>query len=120
MAFAILRIKKDLKDINDDDYNECIAYAELQQGHPLTVEACLIGPRSTAYEDDTFIVKIQFPDDYPVKKQKLFFINLFIYYFVVFITYNYMHGRNKSSLCFKNWKNHDKFSSKQLDTKLYN
>jgi ubiquitin-protein ligase len=97
MASAILRIKNDLKDINYDDYNEYIAYAELQKGHPLTVEACLIGPRSTAYEDVIFIVKIQFPDNYPVKKQKLFFINLFIYYFVEFTTYNYMHGRNKLS-----------------------
>ncbi len=95
MAIAILRIENDLKDINYDDYNEYIAYAELQNGHPLIVEACLIDPRSALYEDDTFIVKIEFRDDYPVKKQKLFFINFFIYCFVEFTTYNYMHGTNK-------------------------
>jgi len=75
---AIFRIENDLKDFNYDDYNEYIAYAKRQDEDPLIVEACLIGPKSTPYEDDTFIVKIKFSDNYPVKKQKLFFINFFI------------------------------------------
>jgi ubiquitin-protein ligase len=98
MKSAMLRIQNDLKEINPDDFNKNIAYAKLEDGHPLVVKASVIGPRSTTYEGTIFEVKIQFSDNYPVKKQKTF-LHQFIHFIflLVFITYNYSYDRSKSS-----------------------
>jgi ubiquitin-protein ligase len=90
MQSAIIRIKNDLADLNYDDSDQITIYVELQPDNPLLVKVCVI-----ENEDDIFEVTMQFPTDYPVKKQKFFFINLL--FFLVFITYNHNYGRRKLS-----------------------
>jgi ubiquitin-protein ligase len=90
MQSAIIRIKNDLADLKYDDSDQINIYVELQPDNPLLVKVCVI-----ENEDDIFEVTMQFPTDYPVKKQKFFFINLL--FFLVFITYNHNYGRRKLS-----------------------
>jgi ubiquitin-protein ligase len=94
----MLRIIRDLKDIISDGPNENIAYAEPQDGYPLVVKACIIGPKSTPYEGNIFEVKIQFPDNYPVKNPN-FFLNQLVHLilFLDFTTYSYIYWTNGSS-----------------------
>jgi ubiquitin-protein ligase len=105
MRSAIIRIKTDLTDLKYDDSDQITTSVELQADNPLLVKVCVVED-----EGDIFEITMQFPTDYPVKKQKFFFINLL--FFLVFITYNHNYGRRKLSRSPSNWKINDKFSSK--------
>ncbi len=82
MEPAILRIKNDLKEIRFGNCINTIGYAVQKEGYPFIVEACVIGPRSTRYEDELLIFEFQFSNDYPVKKQT--FLHHFIYFIFSF------------------------------------
>lgn len=65
-TIAELRIKRDLKEIQTNDPRFPIIFANEIDDNLFHIEAAILGPSSTSYEDGIFLLDIKLSGQYPV------------------------------------------------------
>ena len=73
MSQRLQRIEKELKYFNGDDCEEGYYAGPVDESDMYHWTASFEGPENSPYEGGTFVVKIQFPRDFPFKPPKVEF-----------------------------------------------
>lgn len=78
-SIAILRIQRDLNQIQTDTTFSPIIFASQIDDNFLHIEAAISGPSSTPYENGVFLLDIKLSAQYPVRQQqqKVFHLKYF-------------------------------------------
>jgi ubiquitin-protein ligase len=75
-------VKRDLDKLKIGIINSPIIFADPIDADYLHLEAAILGPQSTPYENGIFLLDIKLPEQYPVSWKKPFLYELRILFFI--------------------------------------
>lgn len=67
MAIAIERVRLDLQELTNRDDHYPIIFTDHDDDNPLRLQAAILGPSATPYENGVFLLSLVLDDMYPVR-----------------------------------------------------